>query len=272
MPNFPAVTMGTMVVGLDIHAQVVPPAPPVPVPTPFSGPIILWMTPTFPMANVLINSKPACATGSVGYSVHVPVGAPVNPTNAGYWKRYLSNAAMGLVLAGLTTFANMAIAAISALIPKPKFAEDFIKEVTGIDTSDSQKFLETCKASFQSYTQWQTWAKLLMPPIPFPGANGSAAVGSPNVTVNGGPLAFVAPLVATSCSDIPVVPNAATLGFSNVMVGVSMGALIKGIAVSAAQNAVQAGLGKGADKAKDKAKAKMNSKNQAKGKKACGCG
>ena len=69
---------------------------------------------------------------------------------------------------------------------------------------------------FASYSQWQTWVKLLMPPLPYPGAQGSVAVGSPNVTVNGGALAFVGPLLATSCSDIPMVPNAATLGFSNV--------------------------------------------------------
>ena len=36
------------------------------------------------------------------------------------------------------------------------------------------------------------------------------AIGSPNVTVNGGPLAFVAPLMAASCTDLIIVPNAAT--------------------------------------------------------------
>jgi hypothetical protein len=69
-------------------------------------------------------------------------------------------------------------------------------------------------------------------------------VGSPNVTVNGGPLAFVAPLVATSCSDIPIVPNAMTLGFSNVMVGVSFADMARAIAVNAAQGAVGVGVGK----------------------------
>ena len=64
------------------------------------------------------------------------------------------------------------------------------------------------------------------------------------MTVNGGPLAFVAPLMATSCSDIPIVPNAMTLGFSNVMVGVTFAAMLRGIAVNAAQGAVSAGVGK----------------------------
>jgi hypothetical protein len=45
-----------------------------------------------------------------------------------------------------------------------------------------------------------------------------------------------------------VVPNAATMGFSNVMVGVSVAALIRGIAVHAARagisHAVAAGVGR----------------------------
>jgi hypothetical protein len=44
------------------------------------------------------------------------------------------------------------------------------------------------------------------------------------------------------------VPNAATLGFSNVMVGVSFAALIRGIAVHAAQGAVAAGVAAGVAK------------------------
>ena len=56
------------------------------------------------------------------------------------------------------------------------------------------------------------------------GSDGSTAVGSPNVTVNGGPLAFCFPSRAESSSDIPVVPNGAPIGFSNVMVGNSGGA------------------------------------------------
>ncbi len=74
------------------------------------------------------------------------------------------------------------------------------------------------------------------------------AIGSPNVTVNGGPLAFVAPLMAASCSDIPVVPNAATIGFSNVMVGVKMEDFLRSLAVHAAQGAVAAGVAAGVDR------------------------
>jgi hypothetical protein len=181
------------------------------------------------------------------------------PTNPSYGSRYLTHVAMGLTLAGLTLFANMAIAALSALLPLPKAAESFVKDVTGIDTTNSITFCSTTMTAFASFTQWQTWVKLLMPPMPFPGAQGSQAVGSPNVTINGGAMAFVCPLAAVSCSDIPVVPNACTIGFSNVMVGISMGALIKALAVNAAKAGIQMGLSKGVSKATQ-------------GKKDCGCG
>lgn len=244
MPNWPAAKLMDMVIGVDVHA--VAPVPGVPV-HPYIGPLYLWHSPKFPSADVLINGMPALTVGAMGYFAHVPQGVPVppTPTNAPYWKRYLTNVAMGVVLIGLTTLANIAIAAIAACIPKPKSAESFIQDVTGIDTSSTAATWQSISASFSAFTKWQTWVKLLMPPVPYPGAQGSNAVGSPNVTVNGGPLAFVAPLVATSCSDIPVVPNAMTIGFSNVMVGVSIADLIRGIAVSTAQSAVQAGVQRG---------------------------
>jgi hypothetical protein len=247
MPLWPAVKLMDSVVGIDVHA--VAPIPGIPV-HPYFGMIFLWHAPNFPMANVFINSMPACSVGAMGYSVHVPQGVPVppTPTNCSYWKRYLTNVMMGLVLMGLTTLANIAIAAIASMIPKPPEAESFLKDVTGIDTSSKASTWESIKGAFSSFTQWPTWVKLLIPPIPYPGAQGSTAVGSPNVTVNGGPLAFVAPLVATSCSDIPIVPNAMTLGFSNVMVGVTLAQMARALAVNAVQGAVSAGVGKAAGK------------------------
>ena len=242
MPLWPAVKLMDMVIGIDMHA--VAPIPGIPV-HPYFGIIFLWYQPTFPSANVLINGMPACTVGAMGYSVHVPQGIPANPPNCPYWKRYLTNIPMALTLMGLTILANIAIAGIASLIPKPNGAESFLKDVTGIDTSSKAATWESIKGAFSAFTQWPTWVKLLMPPIPYCGSQGSTAVGSPNVTVNGGPLAFVAPLVATSCSDIPIVPNAMTLGFSNVMVGVSFAAIARGLAVNAAQGAVGAGVAAG---------------------------
>jgi hypothetical protein len=244
MPLWPAVKLMDMVIGIDVHA--VAPIPGIPI-HPYFGTIFLWHQPNFPSADVFINGMPACSVGAMGYSMHVPQGVPVPPTpsNCPYWKRYLSNIPMALTLMTLTILANIAIAGIASLIPKPNSAEGFLKDVTGIDTTSKVSTWESVKGAFSAFTQWQTWVKLLMPPIPYCGAQGSTAVGSPNVTVNGGPLAFVAPLVATSCSDIPIVPNAMTLGFSNVMVGVSFAAIARGLAVNAAQGAVAAGVAAG---------------------------
>jgi len=250
MPLFPAAKLGCMVIGVDMHAVV--PAPPLPgIPIhPYVGSVFLWTTPTFPKMDVLINGIPACCVGAMGYSAHIPQGAPVpqTPTNATYWSRYLTNIVMNLTLAGLTIFANITIALIAAMIPKPKAAEDFIKDLTGIDTTDTITTLNTIQSTFAAYTKWQTWAKLLMPPIPYPGAQGSVSVGSPNVSANGGALAFGCGFVGTSCSDIPVVPNANVIDFGNVMVGVSVEALVRAIAISAIQNAMQYGMQKGLEK------------------------
>jgi len=247
---WPASKMTDMVIGLDFHAVIIPPAPvPIPmVPHPYFGLIFLWMTPSFPKVNVLINGMPANTAGAMGYSIHPPFGLPAPPSmlNMMYWRRYLLNIPKALMLVALTLMANIAIAGISSLFVKPDSATGrFVKDVTGVDTSSWGSTWDSIKGSFAAYTKWSTWIKLLMPPIPYPGGQGSAAIGSPNVTVNGGPLAFVAPLMATSCSDLPIVPNAAPIGFSNVMVGVSIADMLRALAVNAAQGAVSAGVSAG---------------------------
>jgi hypothetical protein len=251
---WPASKMTDMVIGLDFHAVIIPPAPaPIPmVPHPYFGLIYLWTTPTFPKIDTLINGMPAATAGAMGYSVHIPMGLPAPPSvlNLAYWTRYLTNIPKALMLVALTMLANLAIAGISSLFVKPDSATGkFMKDVTGVDASSWSGVWESIKGSFASYTKWQTWVKLLMPPVPYPGGQGSAAIGSPNVTVNGGALAFVAPLMATSCSDLPIVPNAATVGFSNVMVGVSIADMVRALAVNAAQGAVSAGVGYGVSRA-----------------------
>ena len=242
---WPAAKLMDLVVGVDVHAVIGVPI------HPYFGPVYLWHTPKFPSANVFINGMPALSVGAMGYWFHIPQGIPVppTPTNAPYWTRYITNVPKAVCLMALTMMANVAIAMIASFLPKNKSSEAFIKDVTGIDTSSHAKTWESVKGSFSSFTKWQTWVKLLMPPIPFCGAQGSVAIGSPNVTVNGGPLAFVAPLMATSCSDLPFVPNAVTLGFTNVMVGVTFEAMLRALAVHAAQGAVSAAVSAGFNKA-----------------------
>ena len=254
MPLFPAAKLMDPIMGLDFHTVLEGPVPVPMVPHPYMGAIFLWNTPQFPSFKsglVLINGMPACTVGAMGYAAHIPMGLPAPPTFTNllsYWRHHLIQVPKLLVLMLLTTLANIAIAGIAALIPKPASADSFLKDVTGIDTSSRASTWQTIEGSFSAFTKWPTWVHLLLPPIPFPGSQGSTSVGSPNVTVNGGPLAFTAPLVAASCSEIPVVPNAATMGFSNVMVGVSVSALVRGIAVHAAQRAVAAGVATGVQK------------------------
>ena len=247
---WPAVKATDMVIGLDFHTVLI--VVPVPmVPHPYFGLIYLWMTPKFASIDTLINGMPACTAGAMGYSVHIPMGGPLPPSmlNMAYWRRYLLNIPKQLMLVALTLLANLAISRISALFVKPDSAAGkFVKDVTGVDTSSWSGTWDTIKSSFDAYTKWSTWIKLLMPPIPYPGSQGAAAIGSPNVNVNGGALAFAAPLMATSCTDLIIVPNAATIGFSNVMVGVSIADMVRAIAVHAAQagisHAVSTGVGK----------------------------
>src|SRR5215471_3418993 len=146
---WPAAKLMDMVIGVDVHAVIGVPV------HPYFGPIFLWHTPKFPMANVFINGMPALSVGAMGYSVHIPQGPPVppTPTNCSYWKRYLMNIPMALCLVTLTILANIAIAGIAALLPKPKFAEAFIKDVTGIDTSSQKSTWESVKGSFASLTK-----------------------------------------------------------------------------------------------------------------------
>jgi len=229
MALFPAAKLMDGVLGVDCHTTLVPPSPvPVPMlPHPYLGAIFLWSTPQFPAYSggmVLINGMPACTVGAMGYSCHIPELLPAPPTFTNlmtYWRHHLIQIPKALVLMLLTTFANIAIAGIAAMIPKPPSAESFMKNVTGIDTTSAAKAWETIQGSFASFSNPLTWFHLLIPPLPYPGAQGSTSIGSFNVTVNGGPLAFSCPLVAHSCSEIPFVPNANVLGFSNVMVGVS---------------------------------------------------
>jgi len=254
MPLWPALKPGDMIMGVDFHTVLIPPAPsPIPmIPHPYFGTVFLWATPKFAEINTLINGMPACATGSMGYSLHIPQGLPAPPTmlNMAYWRRYLINIPMSLGLVALTMLANLAIAGISSLfVPPDSEAGKFIKDVTGIDTSGWGGAWGSIKGNFAAYTQWSTWIKLLIPPVPYPGGQGGSAVGSPNVTVNGGPLAFVAPLMATACSDLPIVPNAAPLGFSNVMVGVSIADMVRALAVNAAQGAVSMAVNRAAGRA-----------------------
>ena len=224
---------------MDVHAQVIPPAPPVPVPAPYAGSIFMWTSPKFPMANVLINSKPACTVGAMGYSVHIPgrprasheyhvLDALPHPRGHGTDPRRPHH---------LRQYGHRRLC--RPLIPKPPAAADFIKDVTGIDSSSTMSFMTTASASFASFTQWQTWAELPHAAPALPGLPGLDGGGQPQCHRQRRRPGLRGASGGDIVQRYPGGADAATLGFSNVMVGVSIGAPIKGIAVSAAQNAMQ---------------------------------
>jgi uncharacterized Zn-binding protein involved in type VI secretion len=238
---WPAAKMTDMVIGIDKHTLKKSPNHI----HPYFGLLYLWHTPKFPSSNVFINGQPALGVGAMGYSIHYPQGTPVKPENDDYWKRYLINIPMSFCLMMLKTVTHMALAGILSFMPRSQASDKFVRDVTGIDISDRRQIWKAIGNNLKQYTQWQTWVKLLIPPLPYIGSQGSTAVGSPNVMVNGAPLAFAAPLVGTSCSEKPliIIPNACVLGFSNVFVGVSTEELVQGLAVNAAQSAIQAKVG-----------------------------
>jgi hypothetical protein len=256
MALFPAAKMGDMIVGLDVHKVYVPPVPPPgpPVPHAYFGPIILWMTPKFAtVGNVFVNGMPAACVGCQSFGPHIPMGlpGPEAMTNTPFWKRYIYQIPMALALVLLTTFANLAIAGLVSAFPIGKSGEGFLKEVTGIDTSSKAAVWGSIKSNVMSFTQWGTWIKLLVSAVPYPVGQGSCSIGSPGVQCNGGLMAFVAPLVAASCTDFPFViaPNAMTVGGSNVMVGITAAAFLHQLAVGAGQRGVAGAVGYGLGKA-----------------------
>src|SRR5262245_54945114 len=177
MPLWPAVKMTDIVIGLDFHTVTIPPAPPIPMmPHPYFGIIFLWMTPAFAKIDTLINGMPAATSGAMGYCCHIPQGIPTPPSmlNQAYVPRPLLNVPKVLLLAALTLLANLAIAGISSLFVDPKSdTAKFVKEATGVDTSSWNGVWGSIKGSFAAYTQWSTWIKLLMPPLPYPGDQGA---------------------------------------------------------------------------------------------------
>src|SRR6266851_1894211 len=168
MPIFPAAKLTDMVIGIDFHTLIIPPAPsPIPfIPHPYFGPIYLWATPTFPKMDVFINGMPAASTGSMGYYAHIPQGLPNPPTMSNcpsYWKRYITNVPKVIVLMMLTMFANIAIGLISAILPLGAVGKSLVKDVTGIDTTSHESIWKSIKGSFSSLTNWSMWVKLLLP-------------------------------------------------------------------------------------------------------------
>ena len=99
---------------------------------------------------------------------------------------------------------------------------------------------------FPMFGSAQAFLGFLAGLLPLPIANASVAIASPTVTVCDTPLGLMIPMGAKSCSDIPVVPNAMVMGFTNVMTGMSIGDFLGALAWNmlrdGATHGFQAGL------------------------------
>ena len=245
---FPAAKLGDAIIGMDFHTTTMTVVPPVPCPMfphPFIGTILLWHSPKWPMANVFINGVPALTVGAKSISAHLPLPPPAAPTPPPQitFKWWLTNVMTAGISAIFSMILNMIGSATGTLTPTARCPQSELPQPVENQT-DWQKI--------QAVLPIQSWLQLfqmLLPPVVMPLAEASSSIGSPTVTVNGAPLAFVGPLTASSCSQIPLVPNANVMGFSNVMVGVTLKELVMQFAWNAINGLAAMGAGKLADRA-----------------------
>ncbi len=221
---YPAAKSGDNILGLDLHDVMgATPSPGGPVPTPvpkwphpFTGTLSVWHSPKWPVANVFVNGMPAATVGCKSYGAHVPPILPPPvvftswlPPNQISMKWYIPN----LMTAGIGAAFETMLGVVKALVDK--------------DTRGRGEQVPDDWQTHQQEASGISWGQIfqtLLPPAVLPIAEGNASIGSPTVTVNGAPFALVGPLFASSCTTNPasLVPNASVVGFSNVMVGLSL--------------------------------------------------
>ena len=171
------------------------------------------MTPSFPKMNVLINGMPACATGD-GPQRPRSDGFPAPPSllNLSYWRRQSRTSRKRD--AGRADTAGEHGDFGDPVARETRFRHRKVISRTGVDTS-----------SWSEREHGQGQLLCLHSGLTDQAADAAdslsrqpgSAIGSPSVTVNGGPLAFVAPLMGTSCGLI-MCPTRCRLG-SATMVG-----------------------------------------------------
>lgn len=254
--TFPAAKMLDMILGMDLHGPTLPapipppagPLPPLPaVPMPFAGPIILSVQPT-----VLVNFMPAAGSGALSVSFHMPpLPWPWAPITYG---AILKGAIMALVTAPFMALLELARGQLSALagsstspVLKNGFVQGFLgKPPDGGGQGGSDI---TVGRFFPMFGSPQAFLGFLASAMPLPVANAQATIASPTVSAADSPMALAMPMGGNSCSNIPVAPNAAVLGFSNVLTGMSLSQLLGVMAWNAVNAAAQHGLNKGVEAA-----------------------
>ena len=187
---------------------------------------------------------PAVTVGAKSISCHFPTPPGVfwvrPPTCFMKWfLTHVGTVALGTIFSTLTAAAG---AMLGVQVPTTR-------QPTGeLPPQDNGNFWQNVQAQLASMN-WMTLFKSLLPPVILPVAEANISMGSPTVTVNGAPLAYIGPLTSGSCSDLPMVPNANTMGFSNVMVGIT----VKEMLMQFAWNAINGITGILASKAASRA-------------------
>jgi len=266
--TFPAAKMLDMVIGLDNHttlpAPIPPPAgplPPLPLfPAPFAGPILLSVQPT-----VLVNFMPAAGSGAVAIGFHMPpLPWPWPPITFG---AILKSAIMAVVQAPFMALLELARGQLSGLaagstnpVLKNGFVQGFLGQPPGGGGQGGSDI--TIGRFFPMFGSPQAFLGFLAQCMPLPVANGQATIASPTVSACDSPMALAMPMGGNSCSEIPIVPNASVLGFSNVLTGMSLSQLLGIMAFNAVNAAAAYGLKKGREAAENGvARAIKNSNN-----------
>jgi uncharacterized Zn-binding protein involved in type VI secretion len=225
--QFPAAKLGDTIMGLDFHTTTQTIVPPVPCPFfphPFVGSIMLWHSPDWPMANVFVSGIPVATVGAKSISAHIPLPPPAVPTPPPQitMKWYLTNLATVALSSVFSLILSLIGSATGTAVPTARCPDSELPQSV------------TNKSAWQTITSglgMSSWLQIfqkLLPPVVFPIAEANCSIGSPTVTVNGAPMAMVGPLFACSCTQPPtsLAPNAAVMGFSTVMVGLTFTELI----------------------------------------------
>ena len=258
--TFPATKLLDPIIGLDFHTTLpsitVPPLPPLPFfPSPFMGPILIDFKPT-----VLINFRPAAGSGATAISFHMPpLPWPWPPISH---RPMITAAVMALMTAPFTALLEMGRAKVQALAAgsnNETLKRGFVADLLGsshvtpapsedtaagdamqVGSGDTGTFAFT--RIFPMFGSAQAFIGFLAGLIPLPVANASVNIASPTTTVCDAPLGMMIPMGANSCSDIPIMPNAAVVGFSNVLTGMSIGDFLGQLAWNAIKGAATMGF------------------------------
>ncbi|MEZ4469848.1 MAG: phage baseplate assembly protein V [bacterium] len=258
--TFPATKLLDPIMGLDFHttlpAPLVPPLPPIPLfPTPFMGPILIDFK-----ATVLINFMPAAGAGATALGFHMPplpwLWPPISH------RPMITAAIMALMTAPFNAMLEMArgkVLALASASGNPVFQRGFVADFVGSShanvnagsvTSAGKTYSVSASGQgqfaftriFPMFSSGQAFLGFLASLLPLPIANASVSIASPTVSVCDAPLGLMIPLGCNSCSDIPVVPNAMAMGFSNVLTGMSIGDFLGALAWGMVQGAATAGF------------------------------